>query len=172
MLKYNKIFIVAILCINLLNCRSNKYYYDHSWLNYPKETTINDFNIDDLTRKEYEGKYISIWQYNLNAEIIKDEYLDKYVTLLKDNESIEITQEEANIISNVQFFSENKKYYVIRALYPILGGIYIVNLTNENNLFVHYTVMGKKDYKLKEYALIIEVEKYLNNIYITFSIAS
>jgi hypothetical protein len=156
----------------LLNCHSNKYYYDHSWLNYPNESLVNDINMDKVIRKKYEKENISIWQYNLNVEIIKNEYKDKYITLLQGNESIEITQEEANIISYNHFFGVNKKYYVIRALYPLLGGIYIVNLTNENNLFVHYGVMAKKDYKLKEDALIIEVNNYPNHIFISFSITS
>ncbi|MDR2517347.1 MAG: hypothetical protein LBC88_08220 [Spirochaetaceae bacterium] len=158
--------------MTLLNCHSNKYYYDHSWLNYPNESLVNDINADDVIRKKYEEEHISIWQYNINVEIIKTEYKDKYITLLQRNESIEITQEEANTISHNHFFGSNKKYYVIRALYPLPGGTYIVNLTNENNLFVYYAVMAKKDYKLKENALIIEVNNYPNNIFISFSITS
>jgi hypothetical protein len=170
--KNSKMLFVAILCMNLLNCHSNKYYYAHSWLNYPKESLVNDVNTNDFIRKEYEEEYISIWQYKLNVEIIRNEYKDKYITFLQKNDSIEITQEEANVISYNQFSTENKRYYVIRALYPLLGGIYIVNLTNENDLFVYYAVMAKKDYKLKEDALIIEVDNYPNNIFISFSIMS
>jgi hypothetical protein len=56
-------------------------------------------------------------------------------------------------------------------LYPLLGGIYKINLTN-NNVFVYYAVMAKKDYKLKEDALIIEVDNFPQNIFISFSITS
>jgi hypothetical protein len=166
------IIIIGVFCLNLLNCHSNKYYYDHSWLNYEKETTTDDINFDSLTKKEYKDEYISIWQYNLNVEIIKKEYKDNYIKLLRNNEFVEITQEEANKISFNQFYNENKKYYIIRALYPLLGGIYIVNLTEKNDLFVYYAVMAKKDYKLKEDALIIEVDGCPKNIYISFSITS
>jgi hypothetical protein len=167
-----KIIIMGIFCMNLLNCHSNKYYYNHSWLNSSEETTMNDINFDYLTKKEYKDEYISIWQYNLNVEIIRNEYKDHYIKLLQNNEFIEITQGEANKISFNQFYNENKKYYITRALYPLLGGIYIVNLTEKNDLFIYYAVMAKKDYKLKEDALIIEVDNCPNNIYISFSITS
>jgi hypothetical protein len=86
-----KEFFTVILLTVFINCYSNKRYYEHSWLNYPSEPINNNIGFDEFTKKEYEGKYISIWQYNINAEIINVEYKSKYITLLYENEFIEIT---------------------------------------------------------------------------------
>jgi hypothetical protein len=166
------IFFVIFISIILLTCSNNRNYYKHSWLKYPNEFVNDNIESEEFLKKEYDGKYVSIWQYNINAEIIKEEYKNKYITLLYENDCIEITQDEANNISYNKFTDENKRYYIIRALYPLLGGIYIIKSTSDNNVFVYYTVMARKDYKLKEDALIIEVDNPPQNIYISFSITS
>jgi hypothetical protein len=158
----------------LLSCHSYRNLYDHPWVNLSdsyEELMWEDFH-NNKTEKEYSEEFFRIRQYNVNAEIINSSYKDNYLNMLQNEEVIEITQEEANRISKNIFTEADKRYFIIRALYPIKGGIYTINLTENNNLYILYSVMARRDYKPNKDALIIETDETPNNIYISFSMVS
>jgi hypothetical protein len=158
----------------LLSCYSYRNLYDHPWVNLSdsyEDLMWEDFHKNN-TEKEYPEEFFRIRQYNVNAEIINSSYKDNYLNMLQNIEIIEITQEEANRISYNILTEADKRYFIIRALYPIKGGIYRINLTENNNLYILYSVMAKRDYKPNKDALIIETDEKPNNIYISFSMVS
>jgi len=160
-------FVIYLIPVFLLSCLSN---YKHSWENYPDKMEIleEEFDENKFVKKEYVDEYFSIEQYNINVEIINSLYKGKYIEMLKNVQIIEITQEEANNISYNIFYGTNKKYFIVRALYPLKGGRYIIDLTENNNLYIYYSVMSRRVYKPNEDALIIEIDEKPNNIYIRY----
>jgi hypothetical protein len=160
----NKTFVL-LLSIFLSNCLS---HYKHSWVNDPDELEMISSELDKITSKEYIDENITIIQYGINIGIISGLYKEKYIEMLKNVQIIEITKEEANNISHNVFNEINKKYFIVRALYTVKGGIYEIGLTENNNLSIYYLVMAKKGYKPNEDALIIELDEKPSNIYIGY----
>jgi hypothetical protein len=165
-------FAIFLIPVFLLSCLSNNKQnnYKHSWINHSEELEIleEEFDENKFLIKEYFDEYFTIAQYNINVEIINSLYKEKYIEMLKDIQIIEITQEEANNISYNIFTGINKRYFAVRALYPLKGGRYIIDLTENNNLYIYYSVMSRGVYKPNEDALIIEIDEKPNNIYIRY----
>ncbi|GHV88560.1 hypothetical protein AGMMS50267_09200 [Spirochaetia bacterium] len=162
----------------LANCTTT-YTGDHPWLNPSPPSEGSYWSSDDYIVK-YRGQLRSIVQYNqyyVNADIMNDKYKDKYISLLQAREYVEITQEEANRIAINNFTGNSKKYLVVRAVYtffpeyPSRPGTYNILLSEKNDLFVYYTVMGDRRYEVEGDALIIEVETIPNNFYVSYSVA-
>ena len=122
-------FFVIILFVCCCSTVDDDTGYD-IWLKWPLHEGITEgINLlpsSAFIEKEYREPHFVIQQLDIEAEIIKDIYKDEYVSLLQSHEYIEITKKEANRISFNAFNGISKKYLVVRAIYPIYGGIYRV----------------------------------------------
>ena len=89
-----------------------------------------------------------------------------YLEMLKTEKYIQIENNEELILdAGINGF---KKYIVVRALFTVVGGNYIVDLDGNNNLFIsYYAFSDKKIETIYEDVLLIGLEILPNKFYLS-----